>query len=85
MAYSLDTLKWEGNSRLMCESILREVPPFFRGGVQRSIADWLGKNSLATVTEDDVFRAVRDISPRNLAENRILPELEKLRTNPRER
>ncbi len=82
MSSIFDSLKWEGNSRIMLDAVMKEIPPFFRGGVQRSIADWLKKNNLSVVTEDDVFRAVRDIAPRGLAENRIIPGLEKLRTTP---
>ena len=82
MGSVFDALKWEGNSLMMYESILREVPPPFRNNVRRSIASWLVKNRISVVTEEIVFRAVRDIAPRRLADRRILPELEKLRTTP---
>ncbi len=75
-----DTLTWHGNSREMMRAVLNEIPAFFRGPIKRQIKEWVIKNKISTVTEDLVFKAVDDIAPRDMAEKRIKPGLEKMRT-----
>ncbi|MDR1736663.1 MAG: hypothetical protein LBR85_07345 [Oscillospiraceae bacterium] len=76
----LDSLEWRGNSRAMYEEILKNVPSLFAGRVKRDIAAWAVKNNIHTVTEDIVFRAVDEIAPADMANKRIKPALEKLRS-----
>ena len=77
----LQNLKWQGNSRAMYGAILNGVPPMFRGSVKKSIVKWVVQKNISVVTEELVFQAVHEIAPPDLARKRILPELEKLRTN----
>ena len=76
----MDDLQWQGNSRKMYEAVINEIPAFFRGSVRRSIVKWIEQNEIHTVTEDLIFRAVDEIAPADLAEKRIKPGLEELRT-----
>lgn len=76
----INDLEWTGNSKKMYDAILREVPFIFAASVKKSIEHWIVKNDIHVVTEDLVFKAVDDIAPKNLAENRIKPALEKLRS-----
>ena len=73
-------LTWEDNSKLMYDSILNEIPAFLRAGIYSSIKNWLLKNDISVVTEDVIFKAVNDIAPSNIANNMILPKLEKLKS-----
>ena len=73
-------LQWQGNSKLMYETILKNIPFLFVNRVKRSINDWIRKNNIEVVTEDIVFRAVDEIAPADLANKRIKPELEKMRS-----
>lgn len=80
MSSNLENLTWKDNSRKMYEAILNGVPFLFVGGVKRNIAEWIKRNNISIVTEDIVFMAVDDIAPEKLANGKIKPELEKLRT-----
>lgn len=77
----LQNLQWQGNSRAMYGAILNGVPPMFRGSVKKSIVKWVVQHHIQVVTETLVFQAVNEIAPPDLARKRILPELEKLKTN----
>jgi len=76
----INDLEWQGNSRKMYEAIINGVPFFLAGNVKSSIANWLQKNKVHTVTEELVFKAVDEIAPANIANNMITPELNKLRS-----
>ena len=76
----INELKWEGNSLKMYNAIIKAVPFMFVNTVNNSIKNWIIKNNIKVVTEDIVFQAVDEISPANLANRRIKPELMKLRT-----
>ena len=76
----LQHLVWLENSRAMYVAIQNGVPPLFSGSVQKSIAKWVAENNMRVITEEVVFQAVREIAPPALARDRILPELEKLKT-----
>lgn len=73
-------LEWQGNSRKMYEAILRAVPPLFAGSVRKTIMRWLVQHQIKVVTEELVFQAVDEIAPRDLANKKIKPGLEKLRS-----
>ena len=83
MANPLDKLEWQGNSKQMYHAIFKEIPPLFAGSVKKRIIDWIIKNNIRIVTEDIVFKAVKDIAPAGLANHRIIPELKKLRSDDR--
>jgi len=76
----INDVEWQGNSFNMYKAILNAVPSFFRGNVNNSIKNWISKNNISVVTEDLVFKAVDDIAPSNIANNRIKPELIRLKT-----
>lgn len=76
---SMKDLEWQGNSRKMYQAILNQVPSFFAGSVRSSIFNWIVKNNIRVVTEELVFKAVREIAPPSLAGS-IEPQLEKLRS-----
>lgn len=78
--YFMENLEWQGNSRKMYETVLNQIPVIFKSGIKKKIADWINKNNIKVVTEDTVFKAVNDIAPESLANTKIKPELEKLRT-----
>lgn len=79
-ANPLQNLDWQGNSKAMYDAILKAIPYLFRGAIKRNIETWVVQNNIRTVTEDLVFQAVNEIAPADLARNRIIPELNKLRT-----
>ena len=76
---TMENLEWQGNSKAMVQAILNAVPSLFRGKVQKSIQSWVIKNNIKVVTEDIVFKAVDDIAPVGMANNRIKPELMKMK------
>lgn len=80
MSNFINDLEWQGNSLAMYKAILNAVPSFFRGNANNNIRNWILKNNIKIVTEDTVFQAVDAIAPANIANNRIKPELEKMRT-----
>lgn len=80
----IQNLEWKGNSRAMYNAVLGAVPSLFRGAVKKNIAAWVVQNNINIVTEDLVFKAVNEIAPADLARNRIIPELNKLRTSNKE-
>lgn len=75
----MDSLEWQGNSKLMYRQILSVVPSLFVSTVNSSIQKWIIQNNIKVITEDIVFKAVNEIAPNNMSK-KIIPELQKLRT-----
>jgi len=80
MSSYLDTLTWHQNSRAMFDAVINGTPMLFRGMIRNKIATWVQEQGLTEIGEDTVFRAVEELAPRDMAEAKILPELEKLKT-----
>ena len=76
----MNDLEWQGNSKTMVQAILNATPSLFRGAVKNNIQKWIAKNNIKVVTEDIVFKAVDEIAPKDLANNKIKPELMKMKT-----
>ena len=75
-----DTLTWHDNSRAMMDAVIAGTPAFFRGLIRAKIQQWAQEQNLAVVEETTVFRAVEELAPPDMADHRIKPELENLRT-----
>jgi len=71
---------WNQNSYAMYRAVIDGTPFFFRGMIERKIADWVTAQGLTVITEADVFRAVHELAPKGMAESKILPELNKIKT-----
>ncbi|MCL2546577.1 MAG: hypothetical protein FWE06_05200 [Oscillospiraceae bacterium] len=80
MNHFFNTLIWQGNSRAMLDAIVDGTPFLFRSVILNAITTWIQSQNLTMIDEKTVFRAVDELAPKEMAEARILPVLEKLRT-----
>ena len=75
-----DTLTWKGNSRAMVNAVIHGTPALFRNMLKNMLIDWSKAQNLTVIDEETVFRAVNELAPKNMAQSKILPELNKLKT-----
>lgn len=76
--FSLNSLKWEGNSRAMYSTIIQSVPIFFKAVVEGSVLSWIKDHDVTTVTEDMVIQAFEENAPFEM-KSKLLPVLNQMR------
>ncbi|GAA0736063.1 hypothetical protein [Clostridium oceanicum] len=79
MTDMLNKLTWEGNSKMMYKTILKHVPKILQGGIERLVENWVSNNNVKVVTEDIVFKVVKEVAPKQ-AKEKLIPELNKMRS-----
>lgn len=77
--YKISDVEWQGNSKIMYEEILQNLPAIYRGAVNKKFEAWLNQNQTNVVKEWNIKHTLEKYAPAKYQE-KFMPIYEKHKT-----